>query len=120
MREMSVSTTLLVSSAPIGPTKVATRKTRSGSVSAIARSLTERCVRASPRASPRSSSIAAAAAVIERKKCDFERKKMPDRARSRRSETRPLTLLRHPGVEALVELVQILEPELVVYGQRRL
>src|SRR5690242_2570195 len=88
---------------PIGTMKLAHRNTKSGSTSSAARNCSRRPLRTSARRRPgaaRRPGEAAAATVAT------IRLRVPRRALD--------ALLRDPGVEALVQLVEILEPELVV------
>ena len=107
MRATSVSTTPRASMAPIGTTKHAARKTNSGSTSSrgaqlLAAPAAPQARGAAPTSSPARAAVACVAAAAPR---------------SMRAPAAG-TLLGDPGVEALVQLVEVLEPELVVDRQR--
>src|SRR5262249_10337511 len=105
MRETSVSMIPRESIAPIGATKQARMKTNSGSTSTAARHCSRRWLRRSARrrltasVGPGAATAAWAAAAAPR--------------------SIACLLGGDPGVEALVQLVQVLQPELVVDEQRR-
>src|ERR1700687_2102749 len=104
IRAMSVSITPRDNIAPIGTTKHAARKRKSGSTRAAARSCSRRRLfRSARRKAPDSSSAPASAA--------WSAAAAP---RCTAPPALPSALLRDPGVEALVELVEVLQPELVV------
>src|SRR5690242_6568849 len=107
MRATPLSTNPRASIAPIGTMKLASRNRNSGSTSSAARHRSARPLRASAR----------------RSSCG-ERWPEPTVAAIVATTDQPLVsapvtkLLRDPGVETLVELVEVLQPELVVDRQR--